>query len=67
MSNPEKKAVDATADLISSLNDKIKELNINDIKKLNDKENAAALGLIVCCTSTQAKTDNKSKSKNKKK
>ncbi|HOJ86735.1 MAG: hypothetical protein ACP5SD_02085 [Elusimicrobiales bacterium] len=67
MTNPEKKAIDATADLIYSLNNKIKELNINDIKKLTDKENAAALGLIVCCTSTPAKADNKTKSKNKKK
>jgi hypothetical protein len=66
MGKMEKKAIDATGELISSLAKKINELNVDDIKKLAEKENATALGIIACCSGTSVENISKKTKKNKK-
>jgi len=66
MSESEKKVIDSTAELISSLAKKMKDVDVNAVKKLAGEENASVMGLIVCCTSTTAHKEKKTKNKGKK-
>lgn len=68
MTDENKKAEEAVADLISELAVKMKEIDLNSIKKISESQNAA-LGLIVCCTGSlsQEKNTTKKVKKNKSK
>lgn len=69
MTDEDKKAKEAVVDLISELATKMKEIDLNSIKKISESQNAA-LGLIVCCTGSLSQEKNPSKkvkkNKNKK-